>query len=267
MNYQNAKICDNNHLDQSTVTVVESSPFVFTNALDLKNRNKLWKPGSKSFTIQIDLLSNSKNVSFFALLGASNSLFSLSNQATVTIKANSINLFTGGEPLSESVTVGELGAYINLSDSSNQDGVNYRYWEIDIEDSFNPDDLEFAYIYLGDNTIIHRNINNGFTYTNLDRTLSGTSDSGKVYTLQKPEQTFINAMSYQIMSSQDKTNLLTTIRRIGLHTPFLFALDPDECREDFDFGVRPVYFNRAVPTLTHVVRNYYSARYSLREVL
>jgi hypothetical protein len=267
MRYQNAKICDNNHLDQASITAVESAPFVFTNALDLKNRNKLWKPGSKNFTIQIDLYSNSKNVSFFSLLGASNSQFSLSNQATVTIKANSINLFTGGEPLSKTVTVGELGAYINLSDSTDEDGVNYRFWEIDIDDSLNPDDLEFAYIYLGDNTIIHRDINNGFSYINLDRTLSGTSDSGKVYTLQKPEQTIINAVSYRIMSSQDKTNLLEAVRRLGLHTPFLFVLDPDECREDFDFGVRPVYFNRAVPTISHVVRDYYNTRYSLREVL
>ena len=267
MNYQNAKICDNNHLDQATITAAESAPYVFANALDLKNRNKLWQPGTKSFTIQIDLYSNSKNVSFFSLLGASNAQFSLSNQATITVKANSINLFTGGEPFSMSATVGELGAYLNISDATNQDGVNYRFWEIDIDDSLNPDDLEFAYIYLGDNTIIHRNINNGFSYTNLDRTLTGISDSGKIYTLQKPEQTTINAISYQVMSSLDKTNLLTTIRRIGLHTPFLFVIDPDECREDFDFGVRPVYFNRAVPTITHIVRDYYSTRYSLREVL
>lgn len=267
MNYQNAKICDNNHLDQASITAAESAPYVFANALDLKNRNKLWKPGSKNFTIQIDLYSNSKNISFFSLIGASNANFSLSDEATITVKANSINLFTGGEPYSQSAMIGELGAYLNISDSTNTDGINYRFWEIDIVDTNNPDDLEFAYIYLGDNTIIHRNINNGFTYTNLDRTLSGTSDSGKVFTLEKPEQTIINAVSYQVMTSQDKSNLLTTIRRIGLHTPFLFVLDPDECRESFDFGVRPVYFNRSVPTITHIVRDYYNSRYSLREVL
>ena len=267
MRYQNAKICDNNHLEKSTITAPEDPSYVFSNAVDLANRNKVYKPGTKSFTIEVDTLSNSNNVSFFAIIGESNSKLKLSNSAVITLKANSINLFTGGEPFSKQVPVYDLGAYLNISDNDNEDGINYRYWQVVIDDSYNPDDVEIAYIYLGDNTIIHRNINNGFNYTNIDRTLRGVSDSGKLFTLKKAEQTLIRATSYQNMSRDDKDNLLRTIRRIGLHSPFLFVMDPDECRETLDFGVRPVYFDRSVPSFVQIVRDIYSSTYAMREVL
>lgn len=267
MLYQNARICDNNHLEQASITAPESPPYVFSNVIDLKNRNKLWKPGSKSFTVEVDLYSNSKMVSFFSLLGGSYAQFSLSNQATITIKANSINLFTGGEPVSVSATIGELGAYLNLADRNNPYGLNYRYWQIIFDDSFNPSDLEFSYMYLGDSVTIHRNVNKGFTYSNVDRTVTAVADSGKVFTLQKPEQTFIRALSHQVMSNDDKNRILDIGRRVGTHTPFLFVLDPDQCRDDYDFSVRPVYFDRAVPAVKNIARDYYSTTYNLREVL
>lgn len=264
---RNARFCDNNYLAKATVTAPESSPFIFSNSLDLVNRNKLYKPGSKSFSIEIDMLTNSANLSFFSILGASNDYFKLSNSASVQLRGNSIKLFDGGEPFNQDVLIGEIGAYLNLADADNPNGLNYRFWQLDIEDSTNPDDIEIAYIYFGDHTIIHRNINNGYNYTIVDRTLRGVSDSGKVFSLQKPEQTVISAQSRQIMSEQDKSNIINTGRRVGLHTPFLYVLDPDQCNTDYDFSVRAVYFDRQVPAIKQIVNNYYSASYSLREVI
>ena len=266
-NYKNAKICDNNHLERATITAPESSPFVLSNVIDLYNRNKTWKPGTNTLTIEIDLLSNSQNVSFFCMIGESDAQFKMSNFATVTVKASSINLFDGSEPYTATATVGELGVYLSLSDKENINGVSYRYWNIEIDDSTNPNDIEIAYMYLGDNVIIHRNIANGFNYVNLDRSLTGISDSGKFFTLKKPEQTFIRALSYQNMSKEDKDNLVESLRRVGINKPFLFTLDPDECREGFDFSVRPCFFDGRVPVVTQVVRDIYSTTYNLREVM
>jgi len=268
MNIQrNARFCENNYIETSTVTAPEVGPYLFSNSYDLVNRNKLYKPGTKQFTIEIDTTSNTSNISFFSILGASNDKFKLSDSAVITLKANSINLFTGGEPFSKAVEVGELGAYLNVATSNYPDGLNYRYWQIVIDDQYNPNDIEIAYIYLGDHTIIHRNIRNGFGYTVVDRTLRGVSDSGKVFSLRKPEQTVINAQSRQLMSETDKKNIIAMGRRVGLHTPFLYVLDPDECNTDLDFSVRPVYFDRQVPVIRQVVNDLYAASYSLREVL
>ncbi len=266
-NERNARFCDNNFLDKATNVAPESSRRVFSNALDLANRNRIYKPGTKSFSIEIDTLSNSTNLSFFTMLAASNDYFKMSNSASVQLRGNSIKLFTGSEPFSQSVNVGELGAYLNLADSDNPDGLSYRFWQIDIDDSSNPDDIEIAYMYFGDHTIINRNISNGFNYTVVDRTLRGVSDAGKVFSLRKPEQTVIASQNRQIMSEQDKINIINMGRRVGLHTPFIYVIDPDECNTNYDFSVRAVYFDRQVPSIKQIVNNYYSASYALREVI
>ena len=212
-------MCGNNRLDDSTITAPESSPYVFTNALDLKNRNKLYKPGSKSFTIEIDTISNTSNMTFFSILGASNDVLRLSDSATVTVKANSINLFTGTVPFEKTATVGEIGVYLDLTDDDNPQGVSYRYWNIDIEDTYNPNDIEIAYIYLGDHVLISRNISNRFGYQVLDRSRRGTSDSGKIYSLKKPEQTLVNALSLELLKEEDKKKIISFGRKVGTHTP------------------------------------------------
>ena len=160
-NEKNARICDQNRLDDATIVAPELVGYESANALNLKDRNKFYRPDSKQFAIEIDLKSFQKNVSTFAICGGSDALFKISNQAVITLKGNSINLFDGGEPYSQQVTVSNLNAFLNVSDAQNPDGLNYRYWQVVIDDQYNPETIEIAYLYLGDNTILHRNIGNG----------------------------------------------------------------------------------------------------------
>jgi len=264
----NARICDNNRLDDATVTVTvaDVAGFPFSNSLDLANRNKLYKPDGKVFDIDIDLNSFQKNISFFSILGGSNDLLKISNDAIITIKANSINLFTGGEPVSVTVPVGELGIYYDFSSDTNPSGISYRYWKISIDDSLNPDDIEIAYLYLGDHVILHRNIANGFTYAISDNSQVARSDSGKIYARQRPEQVVMSGLSHQYMSKSDKDNLLNSVRRVGRHKPFIFVLDPTQENEDLDFSVKPVYFSR-IPVPKQQVRDIYTSSFTLTEVI
>lgn len=264
--YQNSRICNNNHIEGATITAPEDVSYPAINMYDLKNRNKLYKPGTNSFTIELDFHTNSTHITFFSMLGASDSLFTVSNLATITLKASSINLFDGSEPVSVSVPVQELGAYYNFANASNTGGINYRYWQIVVDDSFNPDPIEIAYIYLGDHVIMDRNLSNGFTFVNSDNSLIVRSDNGKIFTRRRPERTLINSVSHRVMTRDDKDNILQAFRRVGRHTPFLFVIDPDECRDDFDFSVRAVYFN-TIPNIRHQFRDFYSISYSLSEVI
>jgi len=265
-NYKNARICDNNRLEDATTVAPEVVGYEFSNALDLKNRNKLYKPGAKVFTFDIDLNSFQKNVSCFAIIGGSDDYLKLSNEAKITIKANSIKLFDGGEPLSIEVPVNELNIFANFSDEGHPNGYNYRFWQIDIDDSRNPDDIEIAYIYLGDNTIIHRNIATGFTYNIADNSQVSRSDSGKVFARKRPEQTRLSGTSIQFLSYEDKENLQRTVRKIGRHTPFLFVLDPTEAMENNDNSIRPMYFDRT-PSFRQQIRNIYSTTFGMSEVM
>ena len=97
---RNARICDNNQLDNATITAASVVGFPFSNALNFKQRGKIWKPTTKSFTIEIDMHAN-KQCSFFAMFGECDKLLTISNEAVITLKANMINLFTGGEPFTD----------------------------------------------------------------------------------------------------------------------------------------------------------------------
>lgn len=266
MSNKTARICDNNRIEDAVVTAAEDASFPFVNSFDLINRNQIYKPGTKSFTIEIDLQSNQKNVSFFCILGESNEILKISNDATITVKASSINLFDGTEPVSQVVSVGELGIYYDFTDDTNQYGYNYRYWQIVIDDSLNPDDIEIAYIYLGDHVIFDRNISNGFNYVIQDNSQIARSDTGKIFTRQRPEQTTISGAGIRFMDVDDKNAILSAVRRIGRFKPFVFVIDPTQCRETLDFAVKPMYFTR-VPIFTQQVRNIYSSSFSMREVL
>jgi len=263
--YKNARICENNRLETATIIAPEDVSFPFVNCYDLVNRGKLYKPGTKSFTIEADLGVNA-NITFFAILGASDDYLKISNAATITIKANDINLFDGTEPLSVSANVGELGVYYNFEDSNNTDGVQYRYWQIVVDDSLNPEDVAIAYIYLGDNVILHRNVAKGFNISVVDNTLIARSDSGKVFSRRRTDSVTLSGISMTVMTLDDRDKLMLTVRKLRRDVPFLFVLDPNEQLETYDFTVLPVYFTRP-PTFRHITRNRYSSTFAMNEVI
>jgi len=262
---RNARICDNNHLDSADVTAPEDVSFPFSNALDFKRRNKVWKPDDKDFTIEIDMLSN-KQCSFFAIFGASDSYLTLSNQAVITIKANMINLFTGGEPFTKVVPVTDLGVFADLTDDDNPTGQQYRYWQISIEDSLNPVDIEVSALFLGDHIDFQFNAKQQFQYNRQDLTRRATSDSGTIYSVRKNQYSVFSAMGFSFLNPTDRTKLLTSTETIGLSQPWIFVLDPLELAFNFEFGTILCYFND-LPQLTHAYLNKFNVAFSLREVV
>lgn len=263
--YKNARICENNRLETATVTAPEDVSFPFVNSFDLINRGKVYKPGSLSFTIEADLGVNA-NITFFSILGTSSESLTISDDAVITLKASDINLFDGSEPINVTVDVNELGIYYNFADENNPDGVQYRYWQVVIDDSLNYQPIEIAYMYLGDHVVLHRNIANGFQVSTLDNSIIARSDSGKVFARRRPDYTQIDGVSMTIMTLEDRNKLLTATRKLRRDVPFLFVIDPTECIESYDFAVRPMYFTRP-PNFRHVVRDRYSSSFSMREVV
>lgn len=262
---RNARICDNNHLDAAVITAPSSVGYPFSNALNFKQRGRIYKPGAKTFTIEADLNSN-KQCSFFAIFGECDKYLTISNEAVVTIKANMIDLFTGGEPFTKVVPVTDKGVFADLTDEDNPTGQQYRYWQISIEDPLNPDDIEISAIFLGDHIDFQFNAKQQFQFDRQDLTRRAASDSGVIYSVRKNQYAVFSAMGFSYLGSSDRLKLFSSIETLGLSVPFVFVLDPLEMAYEYDFGTVLCYFDD-IPTFTHAYLNKFNVAFKLREVV
>lgn len=262
---RHARICDNNQLDDADITAPINGSFPFSNCLDAKNRARVYKPSSKSFTIQIDMYAN-KQCSFFAIFGKADGYFSFSNQAVITIKANMINLFTGGEPFTKVASVTDKGAFADLTDVDNPTGQQYRYWQVVVSDTTNPNDLELAYFYLGDHIDFQFNANQQFQFEQTDLTRRATSDAGVVYSIRKNQYSIFSAIGFSYLGADDRRKIQSTAETLGLSIPFVFVLDPLEIGFEFEFGTLLCYFEKE-PQFTQAYLNKFNIAFALREVV
>ena len=262
---RNARIADNNQLNDAAVIAPADPDFPFSNALDFKNRGKYWRPESKVFTITIDMHAN-KQSSFFAIFGEADKLLKISNQAIVVLKANMINLFTGGEPFVKQASVTDLGVFCDLTDNDYPTGQQYRYWQIYINDEFSPDDIEVSAIYLGDHIDFQFNAKQQFSFEWTDLTRRAISDAGVVYSIRKNQIKEFSSLGFLFLSQDERKKLLSTMETVGMATPFIFILDPLESAYEFEFATVMAYFNQ-FPTLTHAYLNKFNMQFSIREVI
>lgn len=262
---RNARICDNNQLDSAVITVASMPGFPFSNALNFVQRGKIWKPTTKSFTIQIDMQSN-KQCSFFAIFGECDKLLTISNEAVITLKANMINLFTGGEPFTKIAEVTDKGVFCDLTDDDNPTGQQYRYWQITVEDALNPIDIEVSAMFLGDHIDFQFNAKQQFQFDKNDLTRRATSDSGVVYTVRKLQYAVFSAMGWSYLDTNDRTKLIASVEKIGYAVPFVFVLDPLQIAFQYDFGNSLCYFDN-LPSFTHAYLNKFNVAFRLREVV
>jgi len=263
---RNARICDNNQLDSAVITAPFAVGFPFSNALDAKRRGLVWKPGTKTMTLEFDLNSN-KQCSFLALFGEADKYLGISDQAIITLKGNMIDLFTGGEPFSITVPVTDGGIFADLTDEDNPTGQQYRYWQLYIDDSTNPEDLALSYVYLGDHINMQFNAKQNFEFSKTDLTRRATSDSGVVYSIRKNQYCLFSAMGFSYVGTDDRRKLQSTTETLGLATPFIFVLDPLQIAYEFDFGTLLCYFQEGLPKFTQAYLNKFNISFALREVV
>ena len=199
-------------------------------------------------------------------MGPANDKFGLSLASDITIKGNMINLFDGSEPLSEQVSVYTNGVFHYLDTNDNPDGVQYRYWQIDIEDLSNPNDLFINYFFLGDALRFNHNVSRGFTVDVADQTIVERADTGAIFTQQRPQQRQLGNLGHLFVDNETKNDILETVQEVGVHTPFIFALDPTEKCFGPDFSHYLAYF-RNLPKFTQIRVNDFNVKYDIVEVL
>lgn len=204
------------------------------------------------------------DVSFIAIVGNVDEIFTLSPTAIIKVYANNLNDFEN-PAFERTLTRYDSGVFNFIDDVDS----SYRYWKIEIIDKHNPlgpEGLVIANLYLGDyQTLQSRNIENGFTQTMNDKSEKFEAQSGSLFFNKRPKFRTYDSMSLGFIEEEDRMMFEEMFQKLGLSTPFYISIDP---RSNFTTGLnqltRLVTFN-SEPQIRHVIRDIFTISLSLRE--
>ena len=207
------------------------------------------------------------NITFVALIGSLDEVFSISDAATITLEANNINTWTS-PAYTQSLTRSSGGVFRFLDDTTD---TKYRYWKIKIVDKYNtsgPEGISISHIYLGDYiTSTSRNIQRRFNKVLTDPSAVSSSESGVLYFDEKTKYITFNNMEMRYLTRTDKDAIETMYSHLGTTTPFYISLDPiEQISDDIDEFTRYVIFERE-PVFTHIHDDTFSVSLEMREII
>jgi hypothetical protein len=206
-----------------------------------------------------------QQATFAGLLSGIDQIFTLSATATIKAQANNID-FWSTPPVDISVTVGKISATDFLDDITT---ASYRYHRITIIDRLNylgPENLEFAYAYVGDHTsVTQSNIASGFTKELTDSSNLLQSESGALFFESRPRYLTITNAQIQLLSDQQREDIEQLFYDLGTRNPFFVSIDPGaNVTLNVEELTRFMIMTRS-PTLDNIFRNYYNINFEMRE--
>ena len=206
-------------------------------------------------------------ITFFALIGPLNEVFSISNNASVVLLGSNLNQWSN-PPFSVSLPITDLGAIRFLDD---YDDTGYRFWRVLIEDKQNPNGpsgFSIGHLYIGDYiTLSNRNINIGFEKGDIDPSDIIESEAGVLHYDTKTKYSKISSASIGLLNRSDKDVLTSMFNKLGKTTPFFISLDPlTQTTSSIDELTKYVVFSDE-PKFRHIINDIYSMSMSFREVV
>lgn len=202
---------------------------------------------------------------FCALLSGIDEVFTLSETATVKLRANNIDYWVS-PPVDITIPVTDLGCFYFFDDLVTD---SYRYWRIEIIDRGNyngPEGIEVAYGYIGDHTTITTsNIASGFNQELSDPSITMQSENGALFVEVKPRYLTIANCGIQLLSGSEQREIQQLFYDLGVRNPFLVSIDPGtEVTAALEELTRFVIMTRP-PRFDHVFRTYYNIDFEMRE--
>ena len=239
-------------LGYNSATDVSGSPFV---ADEQRNHTSEW--------VQCDL-GIPQLATFGGILSGIDKVFTLSNSATVKVRANNIDYWIA-PPVDITITPGNTSAMSFLDANTN----TYRFWRFEIMDRQNyrgPEGLEFAFIYLGDHTTItNTNWATGFSKELTDPSNVLQSESGALFFEKRPRYLTLNNCSIQLINAQEREDIEQLFYDIGTREPMFVSIDPDVSVSLALEELTRFMVMTQPPTLDHVLRDYYNISFQMRE--
>jgi hypothetical protein len=211
--------------------------------------------------LTIDLGIN-QEIGFVGLIGPINEKLGLSGTADVRIQGNNLN--TWAAPATDvPLTIGGTGAFA-FPDTS------HRYWRLLVKDRGNPGGPAALKIsYLSISTAVKfavTSIANGFSVQYLDNSTVLVSENGTKYFDTRPKIWTLGG-EIQIVYSDERRDLEQFFYDSGISQPFFVSIDPGLLVfEGHSEATKFVRFTDT-PSLTHVIRDYFTASIAMEEVV
>jgi hypothetical protein len=263
---QNIKFMDNQTIQtgMETLSIAENPTYPFSNCLD-PVRSRVYRPGGVVFNVEWDL-GVSTYISFVGIVGPQSEVFSVSPGATITLEGNNIPVWTS-PPYSTALIADERGILKFLETGTPAD-TTFRYWRLVVDDTGNPNDIQFGYLFMGNHLdITERNVRAGFAKTQVDPTTELPSNNGTRFFDRKPSYTLYSGLGLSIMPAADRRNLEQLGYDFGIDNPLFVSLDPGLNYSNSLFEMTRLAFFPAIPRETHFYSDRYSMAFDLREAI
>lgn len=232
---------------------ISGSPFV---ADEQRNHTSEW--------VQCDL-GVPQQATFAAMISEIDNVFTLSETATVKLRANNIDYWQS-PPVDITIPVTDLGVFQFIDDTNT---ASYRFWRIEFIDRLNylgPEGIKVAYVYIGDHTsMTMTNIAVGFEKELVDPTVSLQSEVGALFFEIKPRYLKISGNEIQLIQGTERKELEQLFYDLGVREPFFVSIDPGLAVTTELEDLTRFMIMESNPTFQHVIRNYYNVRFSMRE--
>lgn len=203
------------------------------------------------------------NIGFLGLVCDAIAEFPLTPMATIKIQANTIDLFTA-PPLDRTLTRNSEGIF----EFFDTDDFSYRYWRLTILDNTAIDDPYIGYMYLGEYTKFTERYNSQGAVTFIDDNSDlAISESGQVYSLNKPLQRQYDSLGFEMLNPADKDLLSRIWKRFKKSEPFFVSVDP---KLEITSALKESTFMcrfKEKPEFTHIVFNQHSTKIGVIEWL
>ncbi len=260
---KNIRFFDNQFITASNTTVSSAeASYPFSNAVDTI-RSKLYRPTSNTWSLEWDF-SYPAAISFLGIVGQLGEVFTISEAATITLKAENIAASWTSPAFSETITASDYGAFLQIDNSTG----GYRYWRLDVTDTDNPVANEVGYIYLGNHTEIEeRDINRGFDMSQIDPSKLMASVDGTEYADERQKFKTFSNLGLGYMSGSDRRAVEQMFYEFGKTQPLFVSLDPTLARSTYDWEQTRLMRFADEPSLTNFSNDIYSMSFNLREIV
>lgn len=257
------KFMNNQYITSANSTVSSAhASYPFSNLIDTI-RSRLYQPnGTNIWSIEWDLGVQSP-ISFFGAIGKIQSPFTVSEVATITLKANSIPSSWSSPPYSATIIPSEFGMFLNIDNASG----GYRYWRLDVDDSSNATQNEIGFMYLGDHVAVSRNINRGFSKRYVDNSIKIESVNGTKYFDEKQKYMNFSGLSLSHIDNADRVLLEEFIYEYGIHKPFFISLDPTLKFSTYDYEYTKYVNFINPPQFVSTFNDVFSMSFNVEEVI